>query len=379
MKHTHKKSLQMRITLITGGTMIFICMLLAVFILFNTQVWMIHPISGNMEKNIEDNSWESDNDGLKEIVEIEAGDQYYITQFYSAAFLGICIILIIGVFLIYWVIGLSLKPLKNLQEEIACIDENDLSKRIRNFPAVYEIDLLASSFNQMMMRIQRAFEREKEFSAGAAHELKTPLAVINTNIDVLNLSDSPTEEEYAETFVIIKRQTDRMKQLVDDLFSMCTMDDYEINDTVSIEKLMTEIADEQKPFMEEKGIQTTIEATDCFVKANSVMLRHALSNLIQNAIRYNVENGSIQISIATQPEHCIITVADTGIGISPKAAEHIFEPFYREDKSRSRKSGGAGLGLSITKNIITQHNGTLIYQPNQPRGSMFVVALPFVS
>ena len=271
MNNMHKKSLQMRITLITGGTMIFICLLLAVFILFNAQVWIIHPISGNMEKSIEGNSWESDNDGLKEIVEIEAGDQYYITQFYSVAILGICIILLIGVFLIYRVIGLSLKPLKNLQEEIASIDENDLSKRIRNFPAVYELDLIASSFNQMMMRIQMAFEREKEFSAGAAHELKTPLAVINTNIDVLNLSDSPTEEEYAETLVVIKRQAERMKQLVNDLFSMCTMDDYEINDMVSIEKLMTEIVDEQKLFMEEKEIQTTIEATDCIVKANSVM------------------------------------------------------------------------------------------------------------
>ena len=108
-------------------------------------------------------------------------------------------------------------------------------------------------------------------------------------------------------------------------------------------------------------------------------MKHALSNLIQNAIRYNLENGSIQISITNQAQRCIVTVADTGIGISPQAAEHIFEPFYREDKSRSRKNGGAGLGLSITRNIITKHNGIILYQPNHPRGSVFVVVFPSVS
>lgn len=116
----------------------------------------------------------------------------------------------------------------------------------------------------------------------------------------------------------------------------------------------------------------------CFIKANAVMLRHAFSNILQNAIKYNIENGSIDVYVNSKDNICKIVVADTGIGISEMAAAHIFEPFYREDKSRSRKIGGAGLGLSIVKNIVEEHGGTVFYRPNYPNGSIFTVELPII-
>lgn len=216
----------------------------------------------------------------------------------------------------------------------------------------------------------------KNFFGRCGHELKTPLTVIKTNLDVLALSETPTKEEYAEVISVVTKQTDRMKNLVDDLFAMCALNGYEISEKVDVEKLIHEVAAEQQLVMQEKNILMEIQAEQCAALANSVMLKQALSNIIQNAVKNNLDGGEVCVRESVEHDFCVVKVCDSGIGISPSAAEHIFEPFYREDKSRSRKIGGAGLGLSITRNIVEQHGGTVAYQPNQTKGSCFIVRLP---
>ena len=164
-----------------------------------------------------------------------------------------------------------------------------------------------------------------------------------------------------------------MTKLVKDLFAMTALEGYEISETVHLDLLMGEIVDEYKGLS--PYIHWQISMSPCTVTANAVMIKHALSNLVQNAIKYNTADGTIAVSVRNEETACIVEVADAGIGISEEAAQHIFEPFYREHKSRSRKIGGAGLGLAIAYDIITDHGGTITYHPNQTQGSVFVVKL----
>ncbi len=400
-----KLSLHMRITLITWLVMALICILITAFTLINSEVWVVEQIDsvtgsqiidmyGQAEESgktgydtdeiisdpqtnsadFEDNYYPDENSEV--LVQIDDNSPQNIVQFYTKPLVAVVVILIVGAFLIYFVVGISLKPLKLLKNHISSIDESDLSKRVEDFSDIKELDSISRSFNQMLERIETAFEREKEFSAAAAHELKTPLSVIRTNIDVLNLSQSPTKAEYSSTLSIVKSLSDKMAVFVDDLFALFAMGDYETEEVFSASKLIDEVVNEQERFANEKGIKVTYESIDCSIKGNYEMLKHAVSNLIQNAIKYNTENGEVRIDTKNTNNELTITVSDTGIGISPDAQAHIFEPFYRENKQRTKKVGGAGLGLAIVKSIVEQHNGTVKYHPNEQKGSVFIITLP---
>lgn len=368
----HNISLRLRVTLITASVMTIICLILSFFILRNVDMKIAMSIDPQ-----ENSQSETMSEGARPVefdtVEITSVN---LDDFYRTSVLLVAAVLIPGIIAIYFIIWFSLKPIEKLQKKIAKIDGADMSKRIDDFTGCTELNALSASFNQLLDRLEDAFVREKNFSAGAAHELKTPLAIIKTNLDVLALSESPTDEEYFETVSVVKNQVARMSKLIDDLFAMYSSSGYEMKEIVDVERLIWEIVIEQQPLAEEREITISRQSVACDARANSVMLKHALSNLVQNAVKYNVPKGTIDITVQTKENHCVIAVTDTGIGISEAAAEHIFEPFYREDKSRSRKMGGAGLGLSIAKRIISEHGGTLVYAPNEPKGSVFTVTLP---
>lgn len=379
----HKLSLRMRVTLITAVTMTCICLILSYFILRNVDLWIVtapSELNTELDMNQRDEAPSREQEGIQNEIPSNSFNREYLalnkTQFYRTCILIIIAVLFPGTILVYFIIGFALKPVRILREDIAQIDVAEMSKRIDSTSNGVELNSLAKSFNQLLDRIEDVLEREKSFSAGAAHELKTPLAVIRTNLDVLNMSDEPSIDEYQDTIEIVHKQTDRMIKLVDDLFAMYALNGYEINETVYVDKLMNEIVNEQNAITKEKNINIQLQSKPCKVKANSIMLKHALSNIVQNAIKYNVYGGKIDILVDEENSNCIVNISDTGIGIEQSAAEHIFEAFYREDKSRSRKIGGAGLGLSIVKNIIDQHGGTVVYQPNYPKGSTFIVSVP---
>lgn len=370
-------SLRTRVTIIASLMMLVVCVAMFLIVLRNVDVFIIGSTGINPDTTQTTSEMLQPGVGADEASDLkELAVSVNIQLFYERTLWTIVVFLLSGAALTYFVLARSLQPLKQLQEKISRISENELSERINSASGCTELDALSQSFDQLLDRLETAFVREKNFSAGAAHELKTPLTVIKTNLDVLALSETPTQEEYAEAISVVAKQTDRMKKLVDDLFAMCALNGYEISEKVDVEKLLHEVAAEQQLVMQEKHIQLEIQAEPCAVLANSVMLKHALSNIVQNAVKYNLDGGEVCVNESVEQEFCVIKVCDHGIGISSAAAEHIFEPFYREDKSRSRKIGGAGLGLSITKNIVEQHGGTVAYQPNQPKGSCFIVRLP---
>lgn len=274
----------------------------------------------------------------------------------------------------YFLLGRALEPLQRLSGEIGEMTERELSQRIEGYPAQDEIGSLAESFNRMLARLDKAFSEQKRFSSDAAHELKTPLAVIKTNLDVLRLDDAPDVEEYEKTLGVVERQTNRMMKLVDGLFAMTSQRGYELDENVDFDRMFGDIIAELEPRIREKNLEVVLYRGGLQTMGNVVMLTRAFSNLVENAVKYHVENGRIVIRTESDGVWDIITVADNGIGIPPEKLEWIFKPFYRADESRSQTEG-AGLGLAIVSEIIAGHGGSISAKSGNGE-TVFTVLLP---
>lgn len=298
------------------------------------------------------------------------------SSFKLSAFSYMILIIIVAAGFIYYILGKFLNPVKQLSEEIELINENHLSQRLVGFNTSGELRELSHSFNMMLDRLDRAFESQKRFSSDAAHELKTPLTVLKTKLDVLAMDEVIDIEDYQNFVEVTKKQTERMINLVEHLFILSAQQDYELNDEVFLDYLFIEILEELKVQIEAKDLIVEYEPCDITMTSNQIMLTHAFSNLIQNAIKYNHDKGSIFIRTNVEEKYLIIEFIDTGIGVPEEQSEHIFDAFYCVDSSRSRKFGGAGLGLAITKDVIERHEGTIEYLPNPDGGSIFKVKLP---
>lgn len=382
MKKICNLSLRMRVTLFAAMTMIIACMILSYFILKNVNLWIVtyEPVLPQSDSDIIETDPSNGADEAFQSASI--GREYLALN--RSKFLRTCMTIVLctlfpGILIVYFIMGFALKPVYQLNKNIAEISANNLGKRIDSTSNGVELNSLACSFNQLLARIEVVLEQEKTFAAGASHELKTPLAVVKTNLDVLYMSKDPSKEELAETMQVVEKQINRMIKLVDDLFAMYELREYDLSEVICVNKVIDEVISEQADQLAEKHIDIRVSSQECSVQGNQEMFKHALSNLLQNAIKFNYVNGQVEIAVKSTQNDCVIRVLDTGIGISPEAADHIFEVFYREDKSRSRKIGGAGLGLSIVKTIIEQHGGTVQYQPNHPKGSIFIISVPRVT
>lgn len=383
MKKVGNMSLRMRVTLFAAMTMIIACTILSYFILKNVNLWIVTyepatPPTGS--DIIQTDPYTTSPDGTDEAYQSASIGREYVALNRSK-FLRTCMAIVLctlfpGILIIYFIMGFALKPVYQFNKNIAEISANNLGKRIDSTSNGVELNSLACSFNQLLARIEVVLEQEKAFAAGASHELKTPLAVVKTNLDVLYMSNDPSKEELAETMQVVENQTNRMIKLVDDLFAMYELREYDLSEVILVDKVIDEVVSEQTGNLEQKQLHIRVSHQKCRIQGNREMFKHAISNLLQNAIKFNTVNGQVEIAVKTTENDCVIRVLDTGIGISPEAAEHIFEAFYREDKSRSRKIGGAGLGLSIVKTIVEQHGGTVQYQPNDPKGSVFIISVP---
>lgn len=281
-------------------------------------------------------------------------------QFNTKSLIYMIAIILFGSVLTYFILGITLKPMRHLQEDIANIHEDKLNMRIPENEAGAEINHLAKSFNALLDRLEKVFTSQKGFAAAAAHELKTPLSVIKTNLDVLALDATPSLEDYMHMVAVTQSQLQRMTRLVDDLFALSMQQDCSFTDTVDLRYMLSEILQDLSHAIEAKQLRVMVsgDAGAPFL-ANAAMLRQALANIIENAVKYNKEGGEITIKLAetgTQREVC---VTDNGMGIPQAHLPYIFDPFYRVDASRSRKIAGAGLGLAIAKDMIVRHGGSL--------------------
>ncbi|MEG0963630.1 MAG: HAMP domain-containing sensor histidine kinase [Lachnospiraceae bacterium] len=299
-------------------------------------------------------------------------------QFLQQSLFGMILVIMLGGLLTYYLSGKMLKPLKELSEQMKNRTVHNLSESLPVPKTHDELADLTLSFNEMSEKLEQAFTMQKRFSQSAAHELRTPLTVLKTKVDVFHKKQEHTPEEYAKLLAVITTHTNRLADLVKDLLSLTNMDALDCNDTISLKFMIAEIWSELSPLAKEKNISITITGSEELVFGNHSLLHRAFYNLMENAIKYNIDEGAIQVSIHTQEARKIVTISDTGIGIPKQLQKLVFEPFYRVDKSRSRQMGGAGLGLSMVKAIVEKHQGTITVWNALGGGTVFELTLPHV-
>ena len=299
------------------------------------------------------------------------------TQFNLWGMAALFLVLILGTGATWLMAGHVLKPLKELSSAIEEIGGNDLSNRVEIQGRQDEIGRLARSFNHMMDKVSASFERQKRFSASAAHELKTPLATILVNLEVLELDGKTSPDRMEKVLTIVKANTERMIRLVEDLMRLTSDKDHEMEEEVELSEVFTITLDELSPLIRKKDLTVSIENTpDISLTGSRVMLYRVMSNLLENAAKYNREHGSISIVTGRDDNGVTVKIEDTGIGIPEEALPHIFEPFYRVDQSRSRAVGGAGLGLPLVKDIVEKHGGEVTVKSAAGEGTTFILRFP---
>lgn len=394
-------SLQLKLTLLLSLLMIVSCVLMYFFISHSAvsgmdglQNYMIKvdpqdgdsPITFNVDPKALFPQFEQEIQETKE-------------DFLLRSVIATTIIILLSSVCTYFLTKKTLTPLQKLTSEVSQIQAQNLSTQLAVPNSKDEIAQLTSSFNEMLARLDNAFSTQKQFSANAAHELRTPLAVLQTNLEVFEKKQEPEMVEYQQLFTMIREQTTRLSQLVGTLLDMTNLKSVPRTDHVSLEELVDEVFCDLDPVAEKAGISihfddsssqdwhTDVHTPDASALNNNirnitgsyVLLYRAVYNLVENAIKYNRPNGSVTVSVKEKNGQAMILVKDTGIGISPENQKKIFDPFFRVDKSRSRAMGGAGLGLALVDSIAREHGGSVKVLESNEKGSIIALMLPVSS
>ena len=301
--------------------------------------------------------------------------------------LGILLVVIVaGSCVAYFLIGHYTKPVQQLSAHMKEISPNTLSDSIEIEGGGEEIQELVKSFNQMTEQLDEAFAMQRRFSASAAHELRTPIAVLRTKLDVFK-KKKREQHEYDELVTTMETYIDRLSSIITDLLEFAETSELGEAEDVSLDSVVKTVVDDLESVAQNNMINMQIdiqpkvqsEAQTFIVKGNTNLLYRALYNLVENAIRYNNEEGSVNITLETRGQEGVIIIADTGVGIAPEQRELVFEPFYRVNKSRSREFGGAGIGLSLVKTILKRHGASITVSENNPQGSVFTIRIPLIA
>lgn len=309
-------------------------------------------------------------------------------QFRIRSIIATGILILLSSICTYFISRRALVPLRNLSRKINKIEAENLSESLEVPSTDDEIALLTGSFNKMLSRLDDAFTVQKQFSASAAHELRTPLAVMQTNLEVFARKKFPTVNEYQDVFRMIQEQTERLSHLSEVLLDMTGIQSIERSDSISLAVLADEVCCDLISIAEQKDVELLQEDGDSTVTGSYLLLYRAVYNLVENAIKYNHPGGKVTIRIIQKPyvleqslqslstDCAFVEISDTGIGISPEYQKKIFEPFFRVDKSRSRAMGGAGLGLALVSEIALQHGGQVKVLESGNKGSTIALILP---
>lgn len=377
-----KLSLRMRLTLLSALVMASVAVILTSMFLFGADRIFVRDLEQKMMfqpqdiiiTSVKKEGVPNENMDLQEVtVSLKKAG----TQFNLWGMAALFLVLILGTGATWLMAGHVLKPLKELSSAIEEIGGNDLSNRVEIQGRQDEIGRLARSFNHMMDKVSASFERQKRFSASAAHELKTPLATILVNLEVLELDGKTSPDRMEKVLTIVKANTERMIRLVEDLMRLTSDKDHEMEEEVELSEVFTITLDELSLLIRKKDLTVSIENTpDISLTGSRVMLYRVMSNLLENAAKYNREHGSISIVTGRDDNGVTVKIEDTGIGIPEEALPHIFEPFYRVDQSRSRAVGGAGLGLPLVKDIVEKHGGEVTVKSAAGEGTTFILRFP---
>ena len=277
--------------------------------------------------------------------------------------------------LTYFVSGRALKPLRSFASQVEKVQLNNLADMKIDEDVLPEFRQLSQSFNQMLERLNNAFAAQRQFTGNAAHELRTPLALMQAQLELFSAEHPDVHPETAEFLTLLQEQTERLAQMTKTLLEMSNLQQVARNEQIQLAPMIEEIFTDLAPLAEKRGITLKAEG-DGVMTGSDALIYRLIFNLTENAVKYNRPGGSVRVCITQKPEKLLLRVSDTGCGIPEEYQQSIFQPFFRVDKSRSREYGGTGLGLSLVWEIADLHGGSVWVEASSDKGSTIAVELP---
>ena len=277
--------------------------------------------------------------------------------------------------LAYFVSGRALKPLRSFASQVEMVQMTNLADMKIDEDVLPEFKQLSRSFNQMLERLNTAFAAQRKFTGNAAHELRTPLALMQAQLELFSAEHPDVRPETAEFLALLREQTERLTQMTRTLLEMSNLQQVARNERIQLAPMIEEIFTDLAPLSDKRGVTLTAEGNGIMTGSDALIYR-LIFNLTENAVKYNRQGGSVRVSVTQEPEKLLLRVSDTGCGIPEEYQRSIFQPFFRVDKSRSREYGGAGLGLSLVWEIADLHGGFVWVEESSDKGTTIAVELP---
>ena len=286
------------------------------------------------------------------------------------------VLALLGGVVTYFISGHALRPIREFSDKIEKVQAQNLADSRIEENQVKELNQLSVSYNRMLERLSDAFEIQRQFTANAAHELRTPLALMQVQLDLYHSNGHPDND--ADTVQMIKmvtEQNDRLNKMVKTLLDMSELQTVGRDDEIILDALVDEVLEDLEPLAEGKNIRLIGKCKDITMVGSDILIYRLVYNLVENAIKYNHSGGQVTVTADRKEKHVYLSVEDTGAGIPEELKERVFEPFFRVDKSRSRELGGVGLGLALVREIVRVHDGSITVKSNPSGGTIFEVVL----
>lgn len=374
-----KMSLQWRLTIITTLLIAIICGCLTL-LLYKNGIYYIDSLQDTVNSqntnpdelyiDIPDDEW--DDFAAKFSMKVYDSKEDYRKR----SLLITVLIAMFGGAVTYFISGRALKPLRDFSKSVEKVQAQNLTDCTIESGTVPELDRLSVSYNKMLLRLSEAFEVQRQFTGNAAHELRTPLALMQAQLDIYNSTEHPaSDEQTKETIKMMTEQNERLSKLVRTLLDMSELQTVARKDEIELNSLIEEVLADLEPLAQEKEIKLVEESGELVMTGSDILIYRMIYNLVENAIKYNHVGGQVLVKAAQKDTDIVIEIEDTGNGISEEFRERVFEPFFRVDKSRSRALGGVGLGLAMVREIVRVHDGKISIKENEYGGTTFEVVL----
>lgn len=377
-----RMSLQWRITIITTLFIAIICGCLTMFV-YKNGVYYIDLLQDTVDAkgdgesgkepdeiyiNIPDDKWDDfANDFSLQVYNNKA-------DYKKRSLLFSTLLALLGGVVTYYIVGHALKPLKKFSDKIEEVQAQNLSDSRIEENEVKELNQLSVSYNKMLERLSEAFEMQRQFTANAAHELRTPLALMQVQLDLYNSTEHPGNDECTgHTIAMITEQNERLSKVVKTLLDMSELRITVRDEKIMVDALVEEVLEDLEPLAAEKNVELIGKCKPVTMTGSDILIYRLVYNLVENAIKYNHPEGKVTVTACQKEKKVILSVADTGSGIPGELRERVFEPFFRVDKSRSRELGGVGLGLALVHEIVKAHDGSISIKDNPSGGTVFEV------
>ena len=380
-----KMSLQWRLTCITTLCIAIICGCLTMFV-YKNGVYYIDSLQKAVNAQGDDSADNSGNDSEEIYISIpeDKWDEFandFSVQVYNNkedyrknSLVISALLAILGGVATYFISGHALKPLREFSDKIEEVQIQNLADSRIEESKIKELNQLSVSYNKMLERLQDAFEVQRQFTANAAHELRTPLSLMQVQLDLYHSTQHPGSD--ADTLQMIKmvtEQNDRLGKMVKTLLDMSELQTVGRDEQIIMDDLVDEVLEDLEPLAQEKNIKLIGKCKDITMVGSDILIYRLVYNLVENAIKYNHSGGQVTVTEYKEQKHICLSVADTGSGIPKELRERVFEPFFRVDKSRSRKLGGVGLGLALVHEIVRVHDGSITVKSNPSGGTILEV------